>query len=372
MFPQSTPRAPIPEVLDDLEAMRILDRSGMLDLTESFPAQCKEALAISDAFVAGLADRTKPRYIVVAGLGGSAIGGDLAASLAAVGSDVPVLVNRDYGVPAYVGKDVLVIASSYSGNTEETLDAYRQARAAGCRIACVTSGGELGRMADADGVPVCRIPGGRPPRASTGYMFIPTLSIVAAYSSMAKACSPGAIALALPLLESCAAAWGRGVGLDANLAKQLAVRLHGRIPVFYGTQGYRGVLAVRWKGQFNENAKEHAFANALPEQNHNEILGWDQALTQSQAWSVVYLRDPCEKTQAPRIAKRVEVLKTVIGNRADQVDAWAQGDSLVERMLSLLYLGDFASVYAAFLNGVDPTAIAGIDLLKTELASFAG
>ncbi len=360
------------EILDDLDAMRILDKSGMLDLTEQFPQQCREALEITNAFTGRLPAVTKPANVVITGLGGSAIGSDLAASLAAVGGDVPVIVNRDYDLPGFVGPETLVIASSYSGNTEETLTAYAQARAAGCRIACVTSGGELAKMAEADGVPVCRVPGGRPPRASTGYMFIPTLGILAAYVPFAKSCSPGAIALALPLLEACSAKWGRGASLSGNHAKQLALRLHGRIPIFYGTKGYRGVLAVRWKGQFNENAKAHAFANVLPEQNHNEILGWDQALTQAQNWSVVFLRDPSETTETPRIVRRVEVLKTVIGNRADQMDVWAEGDLLMERLLTLMYLGDFASVYAAFLNGVDPTAIAGIDLLKAELAQFAG
>jgi glucose/mannose-6-phosphate isomerase len=364
----TNPRAPMAAILDDLEAIRILDRSGMLTLTEEFPAQCADALEISEAFVAQLKPAPKPASVVITGLGGSAIGGDLVASLAMAGSDVPVIVNRDYDLPGFAGKDTLVIASSYSGNTEETLSAYSQARAAGCRIVCVTSGGELGKMADADGVPVCRVPGGRPPRASTGYLFIPTLSTVAAHTTFDDGCSPAAVRNALPLLQDCARRWSRNVPLADNPAKQLAVRLHGRIPIFYGTQGYRGVLAVRWKGQFNENAKAHAFANVLPEQNHNEILGWDQALTQSQHWSVVYLRDPLELTATPRIAKRVEVLRTVIGNRADQMEAWAEGVSLVERMLSLMYLGDFASVYAALLNGVDPTAIAGIDLLKAELA----
>ncbi len=359
-------------ILDDIEAMRIIDRSGMLRLTEEFPQQCREALEIATAFTARLSAPQRPANVVITGLGGSAIGGDMAASLAAIGGDVPVIVNRDYSLPGFVGPNTLVIASSYSGNTEETLSAYAQARSAGCRMACVTSGGELGRMAEADGVPVCRVPGGRPPRASTGFLFIPTLSILHAHVPLAKSCSPGAISLALPLLEACSVKWGRNAPLDENAAKQTALRLHGRIPIFYGTQGYRGVLATRWKGQFNENAKAHAFAYVLPEQNHNEILGWDQALTQAQNWSVAYLRDPQETDETPRIAKRVDVLKTVIGNRADQMDIWAEGSTLMERMLSLLYLGDFASVYAAFLNGVDPTAIAGIDLLKAELSQFPG
>lgn len=368
----ANPLAPTPGVLDDLEAIRILDRSGMLDLTEAFPQQCRDAAAIASSFVSQLPPAAKPTQVVITGLGGSAIGGDLTASLAAASADVPIVVNRDYDLPGFVGPQTLVIASSYSGNTEETLSAYRHAREAGCRIVCVTSGGELARMADADGAPVCRIPGGRPPRASTGYLLIPTLAVVASCVALDADSGPEALGAAIELLTDCSRRWGRHVPLADNPAKQIALALHGRIPVFYGTQGYRGVLAVRWKGQFNENAKSHAFANVLPEQNHNEILGWDQARTQAQNWSVVFLRDPLELTATPRIAKRVEVLRTVIGNKADQHEVWAEGTTLMQRLLSLMYLGDFASVYAAFLNGVDPTAIAGIDLLKSELARMEG
>lgn len=367
MHVSSNPRVVHPQILDNLDAIRILDGRGMLGLTEQFPVQCREALAIAESFTRTLDLAAHPANIVITGLGGSAIGGDLVRVLVESGGHVPVVVNRDYDLPGFAGPDTLVVASSYSGNTEETLSAYGQARQRGCKLACVTSGGKLAEMASRDGVPVCRVPGGRPPRASTGYLFIPTLAIVAASTQLEPSCSLPAVEQALPLLESCSLQWRREVLLERNPAKQLAVALHGRIPIFYGTQGYRGVLAVRWKGQFNENAKVHAFANVLPEQNHNEILGWDQALQQSYAWSVVYLRDPAETETTPRIARRVDVLRTVIGNRAEQHEVWAEGTTLMERMLSLLYFGDFVSVYAALLAGVDPTDIAGIDLLKAEL-----
>ncbi|MBM3495672.1 MAG: SIS domain-containing protein, partial [Armatimonadetes bacterium] len=188
----------------------------MLDLTESFPAQCEDALALSDAFVAGLPDAPRPSNVVVTGLGGSAIGGDLAAALASVGSDVPIVVNRDYDLPGFAGPDTLLVASSYSGNTEETLSAYRQAVEAGCRIVCVTSGGELARMATENGTPVCRVPGGRPPRASTGYLFIPTLGAIAAHTPFSAECSPAAIRASLPLLTDCRKKWDRSAPLAEN------------------------------------------------------------------------------------------------------------------------------------------------------------
>ncbi len=363
-------RAPYTRILDDLDSIRILDGRGMLALTERFPGQCREALTISGEFVRSVSTWSRPASIVITGLGGSAIGGDLVRVLVEIGGKVPVVVNRDYNLPGFAGPDTLVVASSYSGNTEETVSAYQQAIERGCRVACVTSGGQLADMAEADGVPCCKVPGGRPPRASTGYLFVPTLSIVAASTDLDEACGPGAVEGSLPLLDRCSDRWRREAVLADNQAKKLAVALHGRIPIFYGTQGLRGVLALRWKGQFNENAKVHAFANVLPEQNHNEILGWDQAAQQSHGWSVVYLRDPQEKEETPRIARRVSVLRTVIGNRASQHEVWADGDTLMQKLLSQLYFGDFVSVYAALLAGVDPTDIGGIDLLKGELARF--
>lgn len=364
----SNPRVSDPSILDDGDAIRILDKRGMLALTEQFPVQCHEALAISAEFLASLRPMDRPANVIVTGLGGSAIGGDLVRVLVEAGGSVPVVVNREYDLPAFAGPDTLVIASSYSGNTEETLSAYDQARRRGCQVACVTSGGKLAEKARRDGVPCCRVPDGRPPRASTGYLFIPTLAIVGACVPLQDGSGLTDVERALPLLETCSHRWRRDQPLDRNEAKGLAVALHGRIPIFYGTRPYSGVLAVRWKGQFNENAKVHAFANVIPEQNHNEILGWEQAPQQSYAWSVVYLRDPQEKATAPRIARRVEVLRKVIGNRAEQHEVWAEGQTLMERMLSLLYLGDFVSVYAALLAGVDPTDIGNIDLLKAELA----
>ena len=364
----TNPRVVYPHILDDLSAIRILDGRNMLGLTEQFPIQCEEALDIATRFAQTLPDRRKPKNIVVTGLGGSAIGGDLVRVLVDLGGDVPLIVNRDYDLPGFVGPDTLVIASSYSGNTEETLTAYAQARQRGSRLICVTSGGKLAQRAREDGVPCCLVPDSRPPRASTGYLFIPTLTIVATYATLGPCCTPAAVEEAIPLLEDCSRRWRREVPLAENPAKQLAVALYGRIPIIYGGQGYPAVLALRWKGQFNENAKVHAFANALPEQNHNEILGWEQALQQSQVWSVVYLRDPEEETAAPRMARRVEILRTVIGNKAEQHEVRAEGTTVLQRMLSMLYFGDFVSVYLALLVGVDPTEIAGIDLLKAELA----
>jgi glucose/mannose-6-phosphate isomerase len=356
-------------LLDDNAAMAALDPDGYMGLTLAFPDQCRRAHSIAEEFLrrAALPEQGVSQ-VVVTGLGGSAIGGDLLRSVAEECGRVPVIVNRDYDLPHFVGGDTLVLAASYSGNTEETLSAYRQARARGARIVAVTSGGALAEMAAEEGVPVCFIPGGQPPRASTGYMFFPMLAVLGACGLLTR--DLGEVDAAFGLLDRYRQAYGPEVPTAANPAKQLAVELHGRIPVVYGSQGYRSVIAVRWKGQFNENAKQHAFANGFPEQNHNEILAWTLAGRQASNWSVVYLRDPDEPREAPRIARRVEVTKDIVDGAARQHEVWAEGRTLLEKMFSLFYFGDFVTVYVAYLNGIDPTDIAGIDRLKAELAKM--
>ncbi len=355
-------------VLDDRKAMSALDPQDMMGLTTGFPAQCRKAAEIAAAFEPPLTQRTV-RNVVVTGLGGSAIGGDLLRCIAEETSVAPLVVNRDYHLPGFVGQETLVICASYSGGTEETLSAYRQARARCAQIVCITSGGALGEMAKADHVPVISIPGGQPPRASTGYLFFPMLAVLAKRGLLDRSVDVD-VEETLALLDRLGGEYGPGTPSAENPAKQLADKLHLRIPVFYGSQGWRGAVANRWKCQFNENAKIHAFANVLPEQNHNEILAWTQCRSQARRWSVVMLRDPDEKRDAPRIAKRVEVTKSIIGRAAQTHEAWAQGETTLARMFSLVYLGDFVSVYAALLLGTNPTTIAGIDRLKAELAKL--
>jgi len=353
-------------LLDDSAAMRALDPDGMMGLTTGFPAQCREAVRIGAEFTAKLPPTGPIQNVVVTGLGGSAIGGDLLRCLVEEYGDVPLVVNRDYTLPGFVNNQTLVLAASYSGNTEETLSAYAMARARRAQIVCVTSGGDLAGRGEADGVPVCRIPGSRPPRASTGFLFFPMLAVIAQRGLLGRA-PTGAVEETIALLERLSGAYGPGTPTENNPAKRLALALYERIPVLYGSQGYRGVVALRWKGQFNENAKQHAFAYAFPEQNHNEILGWTLASRQSERWSVVYLRDPAEKTETPRIARRVEVTQEIIGQAAQQHEVWAEGDSLLAKMFSLIYFGDFVSVYTAYLNGIDPTDITSINRLKAEM-----
>lgn len=347
-------------LLDEPAYVTRLDPKGMLRLTDEFPEQCARALEI--ARTAAIAPLPKPAHVVLTGLGGSAAGGDFVKALFEVAGDVPFSVNRDYHLPNYVGPNTLVIASSYSGNTEETLSAYADARRRGASVLAVTSGGKLADLAEADGMPVIRIPGGQPPRTALGFMFVP---VVVACERLGLLPEQDWDAL-IELLEQCVKAWGVGDPAEANPAKQLALALQGKVSVLYGLGGWQAAVANRWKGQINENAKNMAFANAFPELNHNEILGWVMADGQGvQRWVAVVLEDGSESA---KMKARWRVTSKLIGGMAETYGAEAEGETLLERMLSLALLGDYVSLYLAALNGVDPENIDSINVLKAELA----
>lgn len=359
-----------PAILDklsDSSLLQQLDPLGMLDLVLKFPAQCRQAVSLSNSFTPEPPNRPEIRNIVSTGLGGSAIGGDFARCIVEDIGSVPFQVNRDYTIPSFVGPNTLVLAGSYSGNTEETLSAYHAAKAAGAQVAVVTSGGTIRKLAEQNHDPFAIVPGGQPPRSATGYMFFPMLGYLQKRELLNRDINPD-IQETLTLLDSMSSKLGPAVSTANNPAKQLAIALFGRLPVIYGSQGYRGAAAYRWKCQINENSKLAAFSNVLPEQNHNEILAWTLAQTQADNWSVVFLRDPNEVKDTPRIARRVEVVKNLLGDAAQVHEVWAEGNSLLARMFYLIYYADYVTVYLAYLNGICPTDIAGIDQLKQELS----
>jgi glucose/mannose-6-phosphate isomerase len=346
--------------LDDRGFVSELDPKGMLGYVERFADQCREALRISREAAIGPHRGPSPRLAMLTGLGGSAAGGDLTKCLFEAESRIPFLVNRDYSLPSYVDDETVVIATSYSGNTEETLASYDDARAKRARLIVVTSGGALAERAERDGVPLILIPGGQPPRTALGYLFVPVVWAAEAMGFLA----PQDYDSCFSLLDDCASLWG--VDAADNPAKRLASALQGRLAVLYGLGGWQGAVANRWKGQINENAKNMCFANAFPELNHNEILGWVGADRQGVAgWDVVVLEDGRESA---KMKARAEVTLGLIREQAREHHARALGDTLLERMLTLTYLGDWVSIYLAALNRVDPENIDWINVLKSELA----
>ncbi len=348
--------------LDDREYVLRLDPKGMYGLTCAFPDQCRAALEV--AKLPKLAPfRGKPDCVVLTGLGGSAAGGDLVRALVEAEGSVPFLVNRDYSLPHYVGENALVVACSYSGNTEETLAAYAHAVQKGASRAVVTSGGVLAELASGDpSVPIFLIPGGQPPRTALGYLFVPVLYACERWGFV----PPQNYGAAFDLLEACVRKWGVEVPFAENPAKQLAAALHGKVALLYGLGGWQGSVAYRWKGQIGENAKNMAFSHSFPELNHNEILAWVGAQSQGvRQWSVVILEDGLE---SPKMQARAKVTSELIADRAEVHRVRAEGRTLLERVLSLTLFGDFVSLYLAALNGVDPENIDWINHLKGELA----
>lgn len=349
-------------LLDSVDFVTKNDPKQMLRLATEFPGQCRQALAIAQ----GVSLRPLPvvRNAVLTGLGGSAAGGDFAKALFDDQANIPFVVNRDYHLPHWVGPETLVFASSYSGNTEETLSAYHDAVAAGAHRIVLTSGGKLAELAKAHGDDLILIPGGQPPRTALGFMLIP---LVAASAQLGLIDQPDFDAV-FASLDAAVEKWGVTQPFATNDAKQLAEFMHGAVSVLYGLGGWQAIVANRWKGQINENAKNMTFANAFPELNHNEILGWvnahEQGVTQ---WLTVVLQDG---TESAKMQARRDVTAGLIESVSSTIRVEAFGDSLFARMLTLVLMGDFVSLFLAALNDVDPENIDAINTLKSALAKI--
>ena len=338
-----------------------LDPKGMFEAIRQFPEHFRDGWVRA----ADLEPRHRAgdlRQVVIVGMGGSAIGGDLVRTYARDRSPAPISVVRDYQLPHAVGEGTLVIASSYSGGTEETLAAYDEATARGAAVYVVTSGGELRDLAGQNELPHVVIPGGMQPRAALGY----SLGAVLRIADKLGLCSvPEAeFSEALDVMHARVAALSDP---NANDALELARKLHGKIPVVYTGPGLMEAVGVRWRNQIQENAKQLAFGNQFAELNHNEIMGWERAPEAVRALlHVVVLRDPGDHAQ---IQKRIDVTRDLLrGQAAGWSECSPEGEGRLARMLSAIQLGDFVSFYLAMLVGVNPTPVETIQQLKRTLA----
>ena len=302
--------------------------------------------------------------MVISGLGGSAIGGDIVRTLAASRAELPIVVNRNYDLPAFVNQNTLFAAVSYSGNTEETLSAYQQAREKGASIICLTSGGKLAQWAANDGYSVIKVPGDLVPRAATGYLFAP-LALFLEEIGMLHNLRPQ-IEETIAVLRQQRQQLDPQVSQPNNPARQLAEHLRGAIPIIWGSTGLTEAVALRWKAQINENAKSPAYYNLFPELNHNEIVGFEVPKELLSHLAVVILRD---QGDSPQIQKRMAITRQIIEKQVQEVlEVSSQGQSFLARFYSLVYLGDYTSVYLAHEYGINPTPVQVIDYLKSELA----
>ncbi|MGC9530032.1 MAG: bifunctional phosphoglucose/phosphomannose isomerase [Candidatus Bipolaricaulaceae bacterium] len=344
---------PVPREVDQLLAE---DRSGMVRVVQEFPGQCRQALTAGEAVqlpeeLAGFS------RIVCVGMGGSGITGDLLARLL----PVEVIACRSYRLPRHVGQESLLVGVSYSGNTEETLTAFADGLARTSRAVGISSGGRLAELCRRRRIPWIQIPAGFQPRAALGHLLF---TLVGALGKLGA--DPVNPAKALAVL----AAQARELGPERpdNPALALAQELHGRVPLIYGAAGRTAPVALRWKTQVNENAKQPAFWAELPEACHNEIVGYELTGRIFPQASVLFLRTAHDH---PRIGDRVEVLKEVLERRElPYHEVWGRGEGEVAQLFSLLYLGDWVSLYLALLNRTDPTPVRPIEELKERLAQL--
>jgi len=348
--------------LDDVQVYKRLDSSNMLEHLHGLPQQCRTAWYKARGFELpqDYADIDK---VVVLGMGGSAIGGDLTRSLLLSKGKPILFVNRDYKLPAFVDEKTLVIASSYSGNTEETLSAFSQALKTTCKKLAMTTGGGLKALAEDAGVPVFHIDIVSQPRAALGYSFIPLIAFLQKLGFVED--KSGEVETMTKELEKLLEELKETVTTGSNRAKELAVKIHNRIAVIYGA-GILSEVARRWKTQINENSKGWAFYEVFSELNHNAVVGYQFPHELYSKIFVVLLRCP---SLHPRILARYQITDDLLEQNAIShrfVDS--HGDSQLSQMMSLVYLGDWVSYYLAILNETDPTPVKAIDYLKKRLS----
>jgi glucose/mannose-6-phosphate isomerase len=340
-------------------AIARVDASDQLGDVLALPEHLRDAVWRVESAI--MQDWDTSDGLVVAGMGGSAIGGALARAALGDHASRPIFVTRAYGLPTWTTPDTMVLCASYSGDTEETLACYESAGALGARRTVATTGGRLADLARADGVPVIPLPGGFQPRAAVAYMTVAALEV-------ARLCGAGPrmgseIDVAADHLEQLVVEWGAD-GPEDSEAKTLARALRDSVAVIAGS-GVTQPVAYRWKAQLNENAKIPAFANELPELDHNELVGWQNAPSLGR-FAAIFLDD----SDTPlRVKQRIELTRDLIGDKATGTYVVrSRGHTAVERIFSLVLLGDLVSLYVAVLRGTDPTPVDVIETLKERLA----
>ena len=351
--------------LNDAQAVYAADPHGMLRHVAGLPDQCEAAWRDAQSVDLPDAFRSVER-VVIAGMGGSAIGGALFASLAARRGRIPIHVVRDYELPAFAGgPSTLVIASSYSGDTEETISAFQQAHDRGCRLLALATGGRIEEMARQFGASFMRIGYQSHPRAALGYSFVPLLGLGSRLGWIDDQ------AASLQEAVSVMRAWNEELRPESpvvkNTAKREAGQIMGRFAMVYGA-GVFAEVARRWKGQINENGKHFAALEALPEADHNALLGSSFPEDMAMRLKVLFLTG---KADHPRNAARAQITQHILMTQGCNTDLFAaRGESGLAQMLSLIQLGDWISVYLGIVNGADPSDTGLLFDFKSRMAGL--
>ena len=347
--------------LDDEASLAAADPRGMLAAIQALPSHCREGYGIGRS-VGRLPSVEGVTAITFCGMGGSAVAGDVFRVLSADRLPLPVEVVRGPSLPEYCGPHTLVLASSYSGDTAEVLACFEEAIHRGCRTIALTSGGALAARAGEVGTAVAVVPSGFVPRAAFGYLTLGWLGVLETAGLVPPLAAD--VEEAAAELEDVVAAGGSSVPTPENPPKALATAIGDRTPVVWGGEGVGAVAALRWKTQMNENAKVPAWSSALPELDHNEVVGWS-AGTGTNVF-VIALRDAGEAREiALRFPLSLEIVRDA-GARTEEIHA--RGRSVLSRVLSLVAMGDLTATYLGLARGADPTEMEAIVRLKQELA----
>lgn len=348
--------------LDDIENIISLDSQDQFGMVASLPQNIGEAYAAAAQIE--LADFGEVGGIAVAGMGGSAIGGDVIAASYENQQGSPMVTVRGYSLPRWISSRSLVFAVSYSGNTEETIACLNEALERGCRIICIATGGRVGEIAHEHGLPFIEVPASLQPRAAMGWLSVPIAGCLEGLGLLELV--EDDVRETAAVLGQLRELYGPANPAEGNPAKLLAAELQDRIPVIYGAE-LTAVAALRWKTQINENSKSLAFANQFPELDHNEIVGWEHPAGSLGDYRVIHLKD---EQSHPQNLKRMDVTAGLIepnlgGGIREYVTT---GQSRLARLLSATFLGDYVSLYLAVLYGIDPSPVVRIESLKKQLA----
>jgi len=352
--------------LDDPKTYDTLDPSAMGRRIRELPQQCLAAWKQASEFELP-ADYREVNRVIVLGMGGSAIGGDLLGALNAVEGGASVSVHRGYDIPAFLDHQALLVASSYSGSTEETVSAFECGMASDAKKVILTTGGELASLGKRKGIPVYHIRYEAAPRAAIAHSLFALVGMCRGLGL--TACTTADVEQAVSTMEELQTIIDPAYPLESNPAKQMAVRLRGRLACVYAGE-FLAPVAQRWKTQINENSKAWAFAEELPELNHNSVVGYRLPEDTAREVQVVFLRSPLLHE---RMLRRYEVTGDLLsraGVAHEVVDG--NGSGYLDQMMSLLLFGDWVSYYLAMLYGIDPTPVEAIDYLKQSLSKRTG
>ncbi len=346
-------------VLDRVEEIKKIDKSDILGHCVKTSIYCEDAVQRAKQVSVRY---EKPRHVVVVGMGGSAIGGEILRDWLLDELPIPIEVCRDYGLPAYANENTLVFAISCSGKTEETLSAFVDAVKRRCKTITITSGGHLLSFSQKLQVPHVIVPSELPSRVTLPYLFFPIPVFLEKLGVLQE--RKKQIQETIQTLKKLGRENSPETATRENPSKKLALELKETIPVIYGFRQYASI-AHRLKTQFNENSKVPSKHDAFPELNHNEVVGWEASEALTKRFSVLLIRDPEEP---PEIRHRIEATKSLVLHKAQKVlEVYARGESKLARMFSVLFIGDLASVYLAILRNTDPTPVEIINKIKEEM-----